>query len=112
MSGAHIVGYVVLTMTFRKAGRRWTASCEELGTATFGRSLPEARTRIREAIELHLKTLEDVGERERFFREHNIRYSHTKPSKTTTISVSITQDAFVQPYVEPIRESARELVHA
>jgi predicted RNase H-like HicB family nuclease len=65
-------GYVVLTLKFQKKGRRWTALCEELGTATFGRSLPEADQRLKEAILLHLNTLEDVGERERFFNDNNI----------------------------------------
>jgi len=31
-----VKGYVILTFKFRKEGRRWTAYCEELGTATFG----------------------------------------------------------------------------
>lgn len=64
-----ITGYIVLTFKFQKEGRRWTAYCEELGTATFGRSLPEAQKRLEEAVLLHLNTLEDVGERERFDRE-------------------------------------------
>jgi len=65
-------GYVVLTLKFQKQGRRWTALCEELGTATFGRSLPEADQRLKEAVLLHLNTLEEVGERERFFKENKI----------------------------------------
>lgn len=65
-------GYVVLTFKFHKLGKRWTAQCEELGTATFGRSLYEAGKKLREAVLLHLNTLEEVGERERFFQEHGI----------------------------------------
>jgi len=72
MSSVKAQGYVILTLKFQKQGRRWTALCEELGTATFGRSLPEADQRLKDAILLHLNTLEDVDERERFFKENKI----------------------------------------
>ena len=65
-------GYVVLTYQFQKEGRRWLARCQELGTSVFGRSLPEAERILDEAVLLHLDTLEEVGERDRFFKEHNI----------------------------------------
>ena len=99
-----IEGYVVLTFKFRKAGKRWTAYCEELGTATFGRSLPEADKKLKEAVLLHLHTLEEVGERDRFFQEQNIEFHHTKPRKDITICLPLGESLFVQPYVQPIRE--------
>ncbi|MBI4303907.1 MAG: hypothetical protein HY665_06170 [Chloroflexi bacterium] len=95
-------GYVVLTFKFRKTGRRWTAYCEELGTATFGRSLPEAEKRLKEAVLLHLNTLEDVGERSRFFQEHNIQFHSTKPRKSITVCLPVTESAFIQSYIQPI----------
>ena len=94
-------GYVVLTYEFDKEGRRWTAHCKELGTATFGRSLPEAKRRLKEMVALHLNTLEDVGERGRFFREHNIQFHETKP-KTVMISMSTNTASFVQPNIQRI----------
>lgn len=99
-------GYVILTYEFRKVGKRWTACCEELGTATFGRSLEEAEKRLEEAVSLHLNTLEDVGERERFFAEHGISYYETKPSKDTKINVSLDENVFFRPHIQPIRELA------
>jgi len=66
-------GYIVVTAKFSKEGKKWTAYCEELGTATFGRSLLEAQERLKEAVLLHLNALEDVGERERFFRENEVK---------------------------------------
>lgn len=72
MTSARSAGYAVFTCKFRKEGGKWLACCEELGTATFGRSIQEAQRKLDEAVLLHLNTLEDVGERERFFREHNI----------------------------------------
>lgn len=108
MTYGDIVGYVVLRVSYSKIDRRWRAHCEELGTATFGRTLPEAKSRIKEAVLLHLNALEDAGERERFFKKHNIELHHTRPRRTAKISVLVSEDVYVQPYVQPIRE----LVHA
>lgn len=97
-------GYVVLTLKFQKQGKRWTAYCEELGTATFGRSLPEADQRLKEAIFLHISTLADVGERERFFKEHNIQLHHNKPRENITICLPVNRDVFIEPLIQAIPE--------
>jgi predicted RNase H-like HicB family nuclease len=47
-------GYIVVTFKFRKEGNKWTAFCEELGTSTFGRSIPEAHKKLKEAVLLHI----------------------------------------------------------
>ena len=101
-----IAGYIVVTVKFHKDDKRWTAYCEELGTATFGRSLPEAQERPKEAVLLHLNTLEDVGERERFFRENNIHFHSRKPKKTeqVTIKVPLDRSAFIQSYIQPLEK--------
>ncbi|MBI2832384.1 MAG: hypothetical protein HYX79_09025 [Chloroflexi bacterium] len=96
--------YVVLTYKFQKVGRRWTAYCEELGTATFGRSLPEAERHLDEAVSLHLDTLEEVGEIERFFREHNIQLHRTKPEKDILVCMPLDQSVFVQPRIQRVPE--------
>jgi predicted RNase H-like HicB family nuclease len=98
------LGYVVLTLKFHKKGRRWTAYCEELGTATFGRSLPEADKRLKEAVFLHLNTLEEVGERERFFKEHNIKFHQTRPRDNITICLPLKKEIFVEPHIQAISE--------
>lgn len=96
-------GYIIVTMLFQKEGKRWTAKCLELGTATFGRTLKEAKKRIGEAITLHLNTLEDVNELERFFREHSILFYSTKPKpKSIPISVPLNENVFAQPYLQPV----------
>ncbi len=97
-----ILGYAVLTFKFRKEGRRWTACCEELGTATFGRSIPEADKRLDEAVLLHLNTLEEVGERERFFKEHNIKFHSTKPKTAITISLPLEQEVFFESHIQRV----------
>ena len=96
------VGYIVVTFEFRKEDRRWVAYCEELGTATFGRSIPEAEKRIKEATLLHLNTLEDVGERERFFKEHSIQYYPTRPTENIKINAPVRREAFYRPHIQRI----------
>ena len=64
--------YIIVTGVFRREGRRWLAECPELGTATFGRSVTQAEARLKEAILLQLSTLTEVGEVDRFFKEHGI----------------------------------------
>ena len=97
-------GYIVLTFKFRKQNRRWTAYCQELGTATFGRSLPEAQKRIEEAVLLHLNTLEDVSERKRFFKENNITFhSHKPKTNEITITAPFNRTTFVHPHIQLIK---------
>lgn len=67
-------GFVILTLAFRQDGRRWTGECLELGTATYARTLKQTQDELAEMVTLHLNSLEDVGECERFFKEHGIRF--------------------------------------
>lgn len=97
-------GYIVLTLAFEKKDRRWIARCVELSTGTFGRSLSEAEKRIKEAVLLHLNTLEDVGECERFLKEHDIKFHHIKPKPNIRIAKPVSTGTFVQPYIQSIRE--------
>lgn len=103
-----VAGYIIVTFGFRKEGRRWVAHCEELGTATFGRSLTEAEERLKEAVLLHLNTLEDVGERRRFFEEHNIKFYRTRPRRPATITVPVSEGVFVHAHVQSIPETRRD----
>src|SRR3990170_7948611 len=95
-SRAEPTHFVVLTCTFRREGQWVTAECQELGTTAFGRNLDEADERLREAILLHLNTLEDVGERARFFREHKIRmYTEYPEAVHPTIPTEVLSKAHV-----------------
>jgi hypothetical protein len=67
-------GFIILTLTFKQDQKRWLAECSELGTATYGRTLNQAHEELVELVTLHLDTLEEVGERERFFAQHRIEF--------------------------------------
>src|SRR3989442_294007 len=90
-------GFVILTLAFRQDGRRWTGECLELGTATYGRTLKQVRNELAELVSLHLNALEDVGERDRFFREHGIRFYSDDVSPTEVAPhVPLDEEAFFQ----------------
>ncbi len=96
-------GYITITFIFQKEGRRWTGCCKELGTATFGRSIGEAEKNLEEAVMLHLNTLEEVGERRRFFKEHSIEFHRKKPVEEFQIRAPITKrEIFYRPFVQEI----------
>ena len=95
-------GYVVITFKFRREGKKWTAFCEELGTATFGRSIQEAQRKLEDSVLLHLNTLEDVGEIDSFFKKFNIPFhSHAPKNEEIKISGPFDTDTYVRPYVYP-----------
>ncbi len=98
-------GYIVVFLAFRqektKEGKKWVGVCQELGTSTFADTLDEAVEQLKEAVALHLNTLEKVGERERFFREHGIEFHKGAPkSKQATVKNPIELDTFIQPHLQ------------
>ena len=97
------VGYILVNLAFHEEENRWQGECLELGTATFGNSLEEAKERLQEAILVHLNTLEDVGERDRFFREHNIKvYAHKPSPRSFNVPTSPNRNILVHPHIQPI----------
>lgn len=94
--------YIQLTFKFKKEGKKWTAYCEELGTAAYANKIEEAKERIIEAVLLHLNTLEELGERERFFKENNIKLLRQKPKSYSV--PNIDQDIYTTPYIYPIEK--------
>jgi hypothetical protein len=97
-------GFAVLTLEFHKEGRLWVGECRELGTATDGRSLDSVERELVKLAVLHLDGLEDIGERERVFRERGIKLYTDQP---TTIERMVpvsadSQDIFVQFRTVPV----------
>lgn len=99
------VGYIVITLKILKEGKQWVAHCVELGTSTYGYSFEEAMERIEEAVELHLNTLEEIGERERFFKEHNIPlYTHKPKKNEVEIECALEPGIYSSHYIYPIHK--------
>ena len=71
-SGSGEDTYALLTFEFHEEGPYWVGACCEVGTATDGRSFEKVAQELGRLVALHLKGLEDIGERERLFRERGI----------------------------------------
>lgn len=90
-------GFVILTMAFRQDGRRWTGECLELGTATYARTLNQVSDELHELVTLHLNALDDIGECDRFFQEHGIRfYTDAVMAEDAAPRIPTDGDAFFQ----------------
>ena len=98
--------YIRLTVVFKQEEDVWTAECSELGTATFGNTFEEAHENIQEAVCLHLNTLEDVGEIEKFFRDNKIEVFTRKPRDINLSIPSQDYNAIFQHIVQPIHNPA------
>ena len=64
--------YITLTFNIWEEDGMFAGECLELGTATCGDAFSQVRERLFDAIELHVSTLEEIGERPRVFREKGI----------------------------------------
>lgn len=65
--------YIKLTLQFYpEADGRWTGECVELGTATFGSTLPEVYEELNKLISEYLCFLEAQGEKDRILRESGV----------------------------------------
>ena len=67
---------IVLTSVVEPEGEMFVSTCPELGTASCGDTIQEAFENLEEAITVHLNALEELGERERVFRERGIEIPH------------------------------------
>lgn len=86
--------YICVTFSIVPEEGKYTAYCEELGTATCGDSIDEAIKNIREAILVDLNTMEHYGERARFFSKRGIRV-YNRPIGTTRKPVNPKIGEFV-----------------
>ena len=71
-----------MTQVVEREGAQFVAHCPELGIASCGDTIEEAFANIHEAILLHLDVLEELGDRERVFRERGIEVSYEAPRES------------------------------
>ena len=100
--------YIRLTAIFiKEEDGRWTAECKELGTGTFGDSFEDVKMQLEEAIELHLNTLEELGEREQFFQDNNIKIYPAKPTeKRIRKNIPVNPNVFMNTFDYPVHAHA------
>ncbi len=89
--------YVVVTLEIHREQNQWLGRCVELGTATFGDSVDEVAEELADLVALHLNGLEDAGELERFFANHDITMYRDHIPQTVARTVTISDEpAFTQ----------------
>jgi predicted RNase H-like HicB family nuclease len=99
MTSAH---YISLTLEIRREDGQFAAYCRELGTATCGDTFEEAHKNIVEAVTLDLNTLEDIGERERVFKERGIRIQSDRDDKEEAREVTLFPGSWAENRSFPI----------
>ncbi len=63
---------IALTLEVEREDDQYVSLCPELDVASYGETIEDAMTRLRDAVALYLDTIERDGERERVFRERGI----------------------------------------
>lgn len=90
-------GFVVLTFEMRREGERWIGRCKELGTATFADTVEQLHRELGELVRLHLSTLEEVGERDRFFKEHRIKFYSDDVPRSVSRRIPVDEPSVDEP---------------
>lgn len=80
VSDPRLRGHIVLTARVQREGKYYVARSLELGISSFGDTIEEAFDALADATLLYLKTLEEEGERRRFFEEKGIEIVPGEPS--------------------------------
>jgi len=98
-------GYVVFRFLVEKEDDEFISHCEQLGIVSCGSTIDEALSNLKDAVEVYLNTIEELGERRRVFREKGIRIQRkTKPSEQVA-RVSVRPDTVFTPYIHYLKSS-------
>ena len=87
--------YIAVTFAIEEEDGQFVGTCLQLGTSTCGDTLDKAFHNLKEAVELHLDTLEELGERQLFFREMGIKVREHPPKRRRPVERLVTPNAWV-----------------
>jgi predicted RNase H-like HicB family nuclease len=77
------VGYIQVTLIASEEEGGYASICPELGIASQGETADEALASLRDATMVFLNTIEQLGQRERVFKERHIRVHPHEPTEVT-----------------------------
>lgn len=77
---AEPVGYILVTLVASEEEGGYASVCPELGVASQGETAEEAISNLRDAALVFLNTIEQLGQRDRVFRERHIPIHPHKPT--------------------------------
>ncbi|MCG2768731.1 MAG: type II toxin-antitoxin system HicB family antitoxin [Chloroflexota bacterium] len=92
--------YIIVTFEVTREGDHYISRCQELGTASFGRSEEEAVANVKEATLVYLNTLEDLGEREQVLKDRGIAVHRANESADQ--KVTCPPNAIIHSAVFPV----------
>ncbi|MGB6836866.1 MAG: type II toxin-antitoxin system HicB family antitoxin [Dehalococcoidia bacterium] len=102
---AQVKGYVLITFIVSEEEGGYVSTCPELGIASQGNTVDEAIEGIKDATLVYLSTIEQLGERERVFKERGIKVQRQPPTQATTLQLRPSE--FGSPFVVPIQSWPR-----
>ena len=92
--------FIIITLQISKEeDGTWVATCNEMGTSTYGDSFEEVSEEIKELIILHLEALANAGEIERFFKENGIKKYFKKPPEVK-IKTPLNPNVYIESYAQ------------
>ncbi len=82
-----IQGYIVLTGIVEKEGSQFVSYCRELGTSSCDATIDEAFKNLWDAVDVHLKALEETGQLSQVLAEKHIRIDLWPPPDEPFIKI-------------------------
>jgi predicted RNase H-like HicB family nuclease len=76
--------YILFKFLFeREKDNRWVGVCEELGVSNYGNTIEEAQEHLEESVDLHIKSLIELGEFGNMIAKYKIPFYLNKPKEIT-----------------------------
>ena len=94
--------YVVLTFLLEQEGPFYTSKCLELDVTSFGDDEKEAYENLANAVEVYLKTLEDLRTTHEVLRARGIRVYAYEPAALEVRRARFPVGSIIRPHVQPL----------
>ena len=102
-----MTGYIRVTFIATEEEGEFVSTCPELGIASQGETVGEAFDNLKDATFTYLNTIEELGERERVFKERSIKILANKPGEQQ-VKLKLRPCEFGTPFVAPIQAAEPE----
>ena len=96
------IEYIALTFLVTQEGKYFVSECRELGTSSFGEDEKEAFKNLRDATEVYLNTLKDLGEDKKVLREKGVKIFSYEPADLEVRRARFPVGSTVSPVVMPV----------
>ena len=90
------IGFILMSLVASEEEGGYASVCPELGVASQGETAEEAISNLRDAALIFLNTIEQLGQRERVFKERHIKIHLHKP---TEANVKLNQPSQLASYL-------------